>query len=459
MKKQSIAVTKIFNIVIFILILGQVLPFSLTFEPSLIGTADGTKAEYYSFTLNSTKTEQTTDGKYPVEYVITITNLGNHVDTFKIYAELVEVTGCSKPDVNEWSYGLGTTLITLQPSQSTPIILTVSTSCGCQIGCRATITVHGISSGDSSLKKSIITYTTRGQAKKVSGLVTEIDFNPDLNPLYLDTTMKFDVYIYNVQNQQESVIVWATEGPEEWLLIVSPDEFSMMPNSKQIITLSFRIPRNITIGIYSIALTAQSINYPSVQGKDRIQIQIKPDIIISNVTFSNTPIYAGEKIEINIEVKNNGLASATEVPITVYNDLNISTDHELIRDTLQSIQPGHTANIIIPWQPHEGEYNIVIWVNPNDTFAELRNDNNLRIEPVIVEKAREKVTTDDFFYFTFFLILGLIFIWLIIYYKFSRKNHEPAHKRNTTLPKRDQQRQLAFRDNVHSPKSKLDRKK
>jgi hypothetical protein len=86
---------------------------SINLNASLVVSASGTKADFYSLDISSIKTELTTDGKNPVEYVITITNTGNRQDTFTLYPELLEVTGCSEPDENEWSYTLDKSLVTL----------------------------------------------------------------------------------------------------------------------------------------------------------------------------------------------------------------------------------------------------------------------------------------------------------------------------------------------------------
>lgn len=427
---------KLLLVVIFIILCSQLFPQFFTNNLYMGAYAERSKGDFYSLEINASITAKTTDGKNPVEYVLTVTNTGNRVDTFTFYVSIIEVTNCDEPDIKEWSYNLDVSLLTLQPAESAPIVLTISTSCGCQVGCKANIAVNGISGGDPSVRKTISTYTTRGPAKKVSGLVVEIDYNYALNVLYLNTTLSFDVTIYNLQNQQDSIIVWPTKGPREWSITVTPEEFTMMPNSKKLITLSFKIPANISNDIYTIELTAQPIDPPLLQGKDRIEIHIKPDVMIKNAVFSKTEIHSGDEVKLRITVKNIGLGTASNIPIIIYDELNITSEHEISKQTIDVLKPNQTIDFNILWQPIAGNYNITIWLNPNSTLDELRRDNNLRIEPITVGKAQEQDDDNMSFYLTFLLIFVLIIIWLIIYYKFSKRRNKPGdpESKNMTKP-------------------------
>ncbi|WP_455392348.1 CARDB domain-containing protein [[Eubacterium] cellulosolvens] len=392
--------------------------------------ASRSKADYYSFDINTTKTTLTTDGKNPVEYVFTIVNTGNKLDTYTIFAVMLEVTSCSEPDAKEWSYSVDTSLISLAPSQSAAIVLTVSTSCGCQVGCKATIEITCTSGGNPSVKKSILTYTTRGPAKKVSGLVVEIDYNAALNPIYLDTVMKFDVYIYNLQNQQDSVVVWPTAGPETWSIGVSPDEFTLGPNSKRLVTLNLKVPTDQASGDYKITLTAQSIDSPSVQGKDSILIQILPDVIISDVSFSTNPVVADKQVELKITVKNIGRAAADEIPIIVYDKLNLTTDHELTRQVISQIGVNESKTITITWRPANGSYNITIVLDPEATLEELTKVNNFRIEPVVVKSSSDQDSESILIYVI--IIVVLVLVVLFILYRAMKKTGGGGGKQSVT---------------------------
>jgi uncharacterized membrane protein len=411
---------RFFSWLVLILILFHSLP-NQNITPDLTGISTGARADYYALTLNATITEQTTDGKNPVTYVISILNTGNQHDTYTVYADILEITGCSEPDIYEWSISLDKTIISLTPSESAPMVLTVSTSCGCQVGCKATIAIHGISSGDPDIKEMLLIYTTRGPAQKQTGIVVEIDYNPFLSKLKIDSQVNLKVDVYNLQNFRDSILVWNTEGPGDWGISVSPEEFSLQPNSKQSITLSFTIPNNTTNAEYPIAITAQSVSSPSTNGKDKIKVLVRPDIIIQNVTFSKRSIKVGDNIKVKIILENIGLATAKDILILVYDDLEFTPIHKLLENTIASLKPGETRDITIPWHPERGDYNITILINPNSTLDELRTDNNLRIEPINVGKTQEEGLDNTQFYLAFLLILVLIIVWLIIYFRISKR--------------------------------------
>lgn len=432
-KNFNLSITGILLIILFLSIL-------INNSTPMVIPASGTKADFYSIDINSTTTVKTTDGKNPVDYIITVTNTGNRQDTITLYPELLEVTGCSEPDENEWSYTLDTSLITLAPSQSVVLVLTVSTSCGCQVNCKVAIEIHAVSGSDANVHESIILYTTRGPAKKVTGLVVEIDFNSALNVIYLDQVMKFDVYIYNLQNQQDTIIVWPTEGPESWSIGVSPDEFTLQPNSKKLITLNFKVPENISSGDFYITLTAQSRDSPNIQGKDRILIEIRPDLIITHVRFSETPAYANERVKISISIQNIGLTPASDIELVVYDELNLTSEHELNRQTIPSLASNQSMTVTITWKPAKGQYNITIMIDPNDEINELTNVNNFRIEPLNVKKAAGTTTQEWLYYALIFLIILIILIWLISRYRSAGKSGGPKDQDTREPPVHEKSR-------------------
>lgn len=421
---------------VVIILLSHTLP-NLELITGITGTTTGARADYYALALNATVTEQTTDGKNPVTYIISILNTGNQHDTYTVYADILEITGCTEPDLDEWSTSLDKTLISLPPSQNSPIVLTVSTTCSCQVGCKATIAIHGISSSDSSVTETLLIYTIRGAAQKQTGIVVEINYNPFLTKLKVDSRVNLKVDVYNLQNSRDSFLAWNTEGPDEWSISLSPGEFSLQPNSKRAITLSFIIPKNAANAEYPIAVTAQSVSSPSMNGKDKVNVVVRPDIIIQNVTFSKSPIEAGDNVKVKITLENTGLATAKDILFLVYDDLEFTSVHKLLENTISLLAPGETTDISVPWRPELGLYNITIWVNPNSTLAELRTDNNLRIEPISVIKARSDELDNTQFYLTFLLILILIIIWLIIYFRISKKRKSAIEDKDQASSKTD----------------------
>jgi uncharacterized membrane protein len=318
-----------------------------------------------------------------------------------------------------------------------------------------TIEVHGVSSGDSTVHESILIFTTRGAAKKVTGLLVEIDYNSALNVIYLDKLMQFDVYIYNLQNRQNSIIVWTTESPVSWSIGISPDEFTLPPNSKRLITLSFKIPENVTTDDYNISLTAQVTDSPSMQGKDRIKIQVRPDLIVTKVAFSEKPLYANEKVKLKIKIQNIGLSAANDIEVLVYDKLNFTEEHELSRQVISRIGANQSTTVTYDWKPKEGNYNITIILDPNELIEELTTVNNFRIEPVIVKKARDSDSGYALLLAIIFIIVILIIIWVIIHYRSAGQKVERTEE-DKQEPDRETRAQ-GSRDGKHTgQRSKID---
>jgi uncharacterized membrane protein len=422
-------------LIIFMIIIA---PTSLLLAEPIIGTVEGSKAPFYSVTLNITDSDQTTDGKNPVQYVLTIVNTGNDIDTFTVFSEITEVTECDDPDKSYWSASLDKSIITLEASASTAIILTVTTTCGCQVGCVGTITITAVSAGDPNVKATINTYTTRGATQQHSGLIVEIDYNMNLNELFLEQINELDVYVYNLQGLEDSILIRASEAPEDWSVSLSPQEFLLLPNSRQVITLSFTIPQDISSDEYLIEITAQSIKSPSIQGKDNMKVFIKPDLIIHKTYFSKRSIHEGEKVKVTAMVKNIGLASAKAISLNVFDEIDVSAIHQIANQTITFLGPNQDTNITFTWSPKKGSYNLTFWLNPDDSVNELRTDNNLRVEPITVAEALDQDTSDDFFYQASLLIIVLIFIWFVIYYKLShRKTDEDSPEKSEINIKSD----------------------
>ena len=413
------------------------LPLSIVMPKLMIGTVEGSgsKAPFYSVTLNTTVNKQTTDGKDPVQYILTIVNTGNGIDTFTVFSELIEVTDCDDPNISYWSASLDKSVISLKASESAAIILTVTTSCSCQIGCVGNIMVIAVSAGDPNVKATLNTYTTRGATQQHAGLIIEIDYNMYLNKLFLGQINKLDVYVYNLQGLEDSILIQASKVPEDWSVSLAPQEFLLLPNSKKIVTLSFTIPQDISSDEYVIELTAQSIKSPSIRGNDNMVVFIKPDLIIQDTFFSKSSIREGDKVKITAMVKNIGLASAKAITINVFDNLDVSVIHQIANKTITFLGPNQDTNITFTWSPKEGSYNLTFWLNPDESINELRTDNNLRVEPITVEESLGKDTTDDFFYYAWFLIIVLFFIWLVIYYKLSQGKAEGKESKRTEINK------------------------
>jgi hypothetical protein len=119
-----------------------------------------------------------------------------------------------------------------------------------------------------------------------------------------------------------------------------------------------------------------------------------------------------------------------------------TSEHEIKRLRIQTIRPEQIATITHTWTPREGEYYLAFRLDPDGELDELIDNNNLRIEPVLVgEKLPEE---DPAFYYTYLLVVVLIVAWLVIYYKYRRgkqltknaedSNVEPANVKGIKRP-------------------------
>ena len=349
-----------------------------------------------------------------------------------MFSDIKEVTDCDEPDLHEWVYSLNITKISLEPSNSASIKLTISSSCTCQVGCRANIAVKAISGGNPSVTHTVNTYTTRGPGDDYFGIKIEIDYNPYNDILQLETQMKFDVNIYNLQAIHESVLIWLTETPDNWSANISPTEFDLNPNSMRTVTLSFSLPDDVAPGEYTITLSARSQKSLNVRSTESIKILIKPDLIIDDLKFSKNELNAGEDVELTISVKNIGLVDAKDVTVGVYSALNYTIDHELGRKTIPMIAPNQVEKVKLNWRPQEGKFNVSIRIDPDWTLDELRSYNNFKMEPVTVGPSEDAKDDNIIFYVIILFLVIITLVCLIGYYKFHVGNTKQQQESSIT---------------------------
>jgi hypothetical protein len=147
---------------------------------------------------------------------------------------------------------------------------------------------------------------------------------------------------------------------------------------------------------------------------------VKPDIIVKNVYFSKEPLKAGEEVKIILKMENTGLATGTNIPLVIYDQVDFSSKHEISRKTIPAIKPNQVYYHNITWEPNEGNFNITIRIDPESTLDELRVDNNLWLEPVMVGKGGAKDSDDSSFIIYVGAIVAVILILCIVYFIYSR---------------------------------------
>ena len=144
-------------------------------------------------------------------------------------------------------------------------------------------------------------------------------------------------------------------------------------------------------------------------------------------------------MSLNLEIVNIGLAPLNEVSLVIYDELNYTLEHELHRVDIQGILPNQTENISFTWKPKAGEYNLAFRLDPEYELDELRNDNNLRIEPVLV--VRDDTDDDGLSGIQLYLVYGIIIIiiifLLILYLKDTSPQQSNREKSKKQLEEKD----------------------
>lgn len=429
MLKYKTKANHLISIVVLFILLILLLNVENNVNSESLSTSGSSRAEYYDFVINSTITKQTTDGSKEVFYIVNVINTGSAEDSITIYAKIINVTNCEKPNSTEWKYRLDKTIITLKPAESITVKLSVSSACTCQDGCIVAISVNGISNNDPLVTKNLTTYTKRGP--KSFGVLLSIDYDLYTNKLNLDTIIHLDVIVWNLQNE-DTIDLKINQAPANWSVGISPNQVYMGPSSSKEVDLSFKIPNGTSKGVYIITLTASSVNDPEIQREDSIEILIKPDLIITDVVFPDERLNAGQKSKISITLTNIGLTINEPLPLVLYDYPEISSDHELGRITIPPIIPNQTETIDLSWTPKQGNYNYSIRIDPEITGDEMNIDNNFRIEPIEVGEALDDDTNEDYFYIVYIVSLLVIIIVIIIFFKISKKKKRNEERKDSS---------------------------
>jgi uncharacterized membrane protein len=432
-KRNSAGIINIITvfILLFIILINFALP--------ILATASGAraKADIYDFILDSSVVSQTTVGQEPVDYFINIINTGNRQDTFSFYTTIISVTNCTEPNKDDWTVSLDKPIVSLEPSHTEVVKLTVKSSCDCQLNCLVTIELKGVSNGNPAVNNSILTYTTHGKGSPRTGLIVEIDYDPLINKVSLDSSMTIDVSVWNllVQPKSESILMWVNR-PHGWDATLSPSEFNLNPRSRRTVTLNLQIPKDVPSDEYTVTVTAQSRDSADIKGRDSIILQIKPDIIVSDVTFSKSEIHDGDKVKLKIGVENIGSGAGANISVVVYDSNDLTSAQELARRVIPVLEPNQMQNLDVTWNAKKGDYNLTIRIDPEVELDELNSKNNMRIEPVSVGAAQDDSAT-VFISYVFLPILIVIIICVILYYIYSRRKIDapPSRPRESREPR------------------------
>ncbi len=119
-----------------------------------------------------------------------------------------------------------------------------------------------------------------------------------------------------------------------------------------------------------------------------------PDLKIDTITMVPSEPKADEEVSIVINLENIGNASAEFTIGVYYHDANTSYmtigDLTLIETFNITIGADGSDSYTAYWDAVEGEWEIVIWGDPEDEVVELRKNNNVKDKDITVSKSTEK---------------------------------------------------------------------
>jgi len=131
-------------------------------------------------------------------------------------------------------------------------------------------------------------------------------------------------------------------------------------------------------GRYDITLTANGTrNNEKFSRGEFVSVWVEdyPDLIIKNISFSNTEILAGDDIKISALIENIGEKEALNATIEFYHSTEY--EDEFIGETNVSIGIGDEVIASVNWtNPAEGSYNITVLISPFNSFLERNYSNN-----------------------------------------------------------------------------------
>ncbi len=351
----------------------------------------------YSFTITTSNNSHITNGKDPTGYYINIKNEGNLQDTILLTYKIINVTGGPEPDIREWSVKLNKESITLNPSDTGTIILTVESSCSCQDGTIATVRVTGESINEPTVTDYVDTYTTRGPEE--NEILVELDIEDvsvffDLHPGQI---LSFSMVVYNYQSVSQSYTITNTKQPIGWDIKFVQEIFEVPQNSKTSIGVQTSIPIKNEPGDYVFSFRIIS-NYDStIFASKSVTITLLPELTVDAITPSESEPTLGNSIELEITIKNLGQAVARDFVVNLYDSIERTPEHLINTTKVKELFGEDEITHTFTWLGDDlGPYNLTVHVDPNDLIDEVGNriGNNIKTRTITVKKPIQQKPED-----------------------------------------------------------------
>jgi archaellum component FlaG (FlaF/FlaG flagellin family) len=442
-----IKILLVIHVIIFIVFTPflNVISFELPSTITIAGGAPISRADY-DFSLICENNSHITNGGDATGYIIKIKNTGTQSDTITLDWDVINVTGGTEPDSNEWEAYLNKNWISLAPGSATNVILNVSTGCGCQINTIATIRITGESVNDPGVMTYIDTFTTRGPEQGKVKLEVK-DFQV-FSELEAGQQVNFKLVVKNPQASKQSFRIKNIRNTGDWQLIFSSSNFEVEALDKMEFDVFFTIPKLNNPHTYELGFRIISNYDPLITDSITIPISLLPELRIGSITPSVKDPVIKERVYFNVIVENIGPAIARSIKIHIYDHINHTIDHLIWQNTIEQLNGSSKVSLNFSWTPAKpGNYNFTAYVDPSNYIEETSNRyaNNILVKElkVIEEKPEIPDDTEDsdtpiemgFIQWSgvvVFIVVVLIFLFL--YHRRREKNPSEFERTAKKLP-------------------------
>ncbi len=272
------------------------------------------KKPVYGVSLTVDSERKSTEEGKNVSYIITVTNTGNTNDTYRLYVVNTHA------DIAK----LSDTVVKLDASNSTPVILNVSDA---YMGIYK-VKVVAVSTGDSSEKDEVLTYT------KVRGYAPQISADAYYQSISTNDTATYTITVKNGGNADDIIDLEVVNTSD--IADIQTNKIMLSPGSEKRIKL---IVKDNSTGNYTANITAISEKDPSKKSSIVITTEVV-DIPLYNVSLSADNEKTAETFTYaiyRISIKNTGNRNDTFM-------LNVSSDTSYLFNTSDiKLEPGAVA--------------------------------------------------------------------------------------------------------------------
>jgi DNA-binding MarR family transcriptional regulator len=221
--------------------------------------------------------------------------------------------------------------------------------------------------------------------------------------------VNFEIVITNHGNVNDWVSLELTEVPDGLEMSLEVQEFIILPDSSQKITVTMLPSSILTAGDYSINISLFRVTdlvKTWVSSQDLVvEVVYYPDLYISmgDIELSKYSPSNGENVSINITVHNKGSTDARNITVGIFPVTRSGSQLEDIGAVvIDFIGLDKSTTIQIPWTASPPAVNrMLVIIDPDDNINELDEDNNraelnFYIIPPESVPSSEKTNSGDF---------------------------------------------------------------